>query len=288
MAGAVDAKNVELGEAEPLIEGEAYGHAQVAPFFPGFSRMVSAKLPDDMTERFNIEGADLSQLLKIKLAPNELVTTEPGAMVVMSEGIKPAVDYGSCGQGCKRMCCAGENFFRLKLKNDTAQEQYLGLAPFGPGSIVPIDLRVYTGLFFSRGAFLAAYGDDWRIDLQTVRSPAAVCCGGQGLFLNKLSGTAMAFITGVGTIEQIDLQPGQKYICDQECVLAFEQTVDFNVKSYGCSLVCCCGGFGLFQTTLTGPGLVLIQTLPMSRFAASLGVKAGGGGGGGDNGSGGQ
>jgi uncharacterized protein (AIM24 family) len=179
MGAPVHAKNVDLGENDALLTS-AYGHGQVAPFFPGFSRMVVAKLPDDMTERFHIEGGDLSQLLQIKLAAGETITTEPGAMVVMSEGVKPAVDYGSCSQGCTRCCCAGENFFRLKLQNITSQEQYVGLAPVGPGSIVPVDLRVYSGINFSRGAFLAAYGTDWKISLERVKGVAAICCGGQG------------------------------------------------------------------------------------------------------------
>jgi len=245
-------------------------------FWSGMELLPPVAIPVNH-ESFNIEGSQFSQILQVRIQPGETFMAEPGTMVLMSEGLSPSVDTGGCGQGCRRCCCAGENFFRLNLTNRTTQIQYLGISPNGPGCILPVDLEELSGLRFQSGAFLGALGRDWKIKIKTTSSATAGCCGGQGFFLNEIHGSGMMFLHGVGAIERIVLEAGQRYIIDKECLLAFEKTIQFDVRGYGVSMLCCCGGFGCFQTLLEGPGLVLVQSLPLSKLRRAL-LRGGGGG----------
>jgi len=83
-------------------------------------------LPNDI----RIEGS-FAQQLEISIKPGEVVSTEPGAFVMSTRGLKPNVDTGSFGQACLRLCCAGESFFRLNFKNDTATVQQVAVSPPG-------------------------------------------------------------------------------------------------------------------------------------------------------------
>jgi len=158
----------------------------------------------------------------------------------------------------------------VHFENRTRQDQFVCLTPVGPGKIIPIDLSLYSGITIAKGSFLAAFGKNWRIKIQAVKGAEVACCGGQGIFKSKLFGNRIAFITAIGTIEELKLQANQTVVVNQECVLAFERSVDFDVRSLGCSYVCCCGGMGMYQATLTGPGTVWINTLPMTRLRRSL------------------
>eukprot|EP00490_Sorites_sp_Unknown_P018895 CAMPEP_0114688378 /NCGR_PEP_ID=MMETSP0191-20121206/63405_1 /TAXON_ID=126664 /ORGANISM="Sorites sp." /LENGTH=181 /DNA_ID=CAMNT_0001975775 /DNA_START=21 /DNA_END=562 /DNA_ORIENTATION=- len=181
-------------------------------------------------------------------------------MAYMSPGLFADVDVGGCEQGCKRCCCAGENLFRLHFLNETEDSQQVGLTPTFPAKIVPIDLATYNGMVFNRGAFLAAMGSDWSVDIKRVRSVGTCCCGGQGLFMNTLHGSGMIFLQAGGTVMRKELEDGEELVVEQGAVLAFERSVDLDIRKTGGCLVCCCGGMGLFNAVLTGPGFVMIHS----------------------------
>jgi len=227
------------------------------------------------SSNFEITGSEFSQVLEVAVGPNELITAEPGTMLYMSPGMGLDADMGGCGQGCKRCCCAGESMFRLHLKNTTDRIEKVAVTPRFPAKIVPVDLRQHDGLVFNRGAFLAALGKDWRVDIRRV-STAGVCCfGGQGLFLNTLHGHGMVFLNAGGTVLTKVLAPGEEIIVDKHGVLAFENTVTMGIRSTGGFMVCCCAGQGLFNTVLTGPGFVMVHSMSLGRLRAAVGAPGG-------------
>lgn len=217
-----------------------------------------------------IAGTDFHQMLQISLAPGDVLTAEPGTMVMMSGGLRPTVDTGGCGQGCTRCCCAGENLFRLVFENTTQQSQFLAIAAQGPGKVIPLPLSEWSGITLSSGVFLAAYGKDWKYELTTVGSCLTACCGGQGIFLPRLHGSGLAFISASGAVEVVDLSEGEEIIVDQANLVAFQKGVSFEVRSVGGCLVCCCAGMGLFNVVLKGPGKVIVESLPMQKLARAL------------------
>lgn len=226
-------------------------------------------------------------MLQISLAPGDSITAQPGTMVMMGDNLKPHVDLGGCGQSCKRCCCAGEPLFRLVFDNKTNTPQYLCLAPTQPGKLIPLNLSEWSGVTLSTGVFTAAYGKDWNYQLGMVGNAATALCGGQGIFLPKITGSGMIFIVASGCVEVIELKVGEKIVVDQPNLVAFSQSVGFDVRTSGSCLTCCCAGMGLFNAVLTGPGKVIVESLPMSKLASALmKVTGGGGGGGGDAGAG--
>lgn len=234
----------------------------------------TAPLPNS---NFEISGSEFSQVLEVAVGPNELITAEPGTMLFMSPGMALDADMGGLGQGCKRCCCAGESMFRLHLKNTTDRVEKVSVTPRFPAKIMPVDLRQHDGMRFNSGAFLAALGKDWRVDIERVAGLGVCCCAGQGLFLNTLHGNGMVFLNAGGTVLTKSLAAGEEIIVDKHAVLAFEKTVHIGIRRTGGCMVCCCAGQGLFNTVLTGPGFVMVHSMSLGRLRAAV-APAGGGG----------
>mmetsp|Transcript_6193 Transcript_6193/g.14807 ORF Transcript_6193/g.14807 Transcript_6193/m.14807 type:complete len:275 (+) Transcript_6193:79-903(+) len=225
---------------------------------------------------FQLTGSDFSQVLELTVGPGELITSEPHSMLFMTSGIEMDADMGDVGQACARGC-AGESFFRLKFRNTSNGQERLALTPNFPAKIVPIDLSLHSGLAMHKGAFLGAKGDGWTIRLERVRGMAACCCGGQGMFLNRLHGEGMAFLSAGGTVMMKELAEGEEVVIDRHSLLAMERTVALGIRRTGNCMVCCCGDQGLFNVVLTGPGWVMIQSMPLSKLKAAVGPAAGAG-----------
>ena len=223
-------------------------------------------------------GSDFHQMLQINLKPGQIVTAEPGSMVMMSGALDPTIESGGCKDGCRRCCCAGEHFFRLAFENTTQETQFIALTPPQPGKIIPLDLSVYSGVTLTSGAFLGALGKDWRYNIKLVRNAGTGCCGGQGFFLTELHGSGTAFIHAMGTVEMLELKDGQQMVLENSSLVAFEKTVRYDIRQTGGCLMCCCGGMGLFNVVVTGPGRVVVQSLSLERLRRAIGHPGGGGG----------
>ena len=68
------------------------------------------------------------------------------------------------------------------------------------------------------------------------------------------------------------LAPGEPLLVDSSSMVAFSDTVHYDVRRTGGCLICCCGGEGLFNTCLTGPGLVIVQTMSRDRLRQAIGA----------------
>jgi len=213
-------------------------------------------------------------MVEIKVPPGVEISAEPGTMVHKQRLLHPSVDMGGCGQGCKRCCCAGESCCRLNFLNTSPdQAQLLALAARTPAKIIPLHLASFPrGVFFRKRAFLAAFGKDWLIHLK-LAGCCTGCCGGQGFVLNKLTGSSWAFLAAGGTVMKKQLNEGESIIVDQFSVLAFEDSVKFGVVWSGNCAVICCGGMGAMNARLTGPGMVLIESMNPTKLV--LGLRGG-------------
>jgi len=97
-------------------------------------------------------------------------------------------------------------------------------------------------------------------------------------------GTGSAFLFAMGTIVSKTLAEGEVLVIDTNSVVGWEDTVKLGIKTTGGCFTCCCGGEGLFNTTLKGPGKVYIQSYSREKFAMALMALAGPGGKGGGGG----
>eukprot|EP00929_Paragymnodinium_shiwhaense_P098991 TRINITY_DN6054_c0_g1_i1.p1 TRINITY_DN6054_c0_g1~~TRINITY_DN6054_c0_g1_i1.p1 ORF type:complete len:276 (-),score=62.10 TRINITY_DN6054_c0_g1_i1:328-1155(-) len=220
---------------------------------------------------YELIGNEYSQIVEITVRPGEVITAEPGTMMYMTPGMGMGADIGGMGQGCKRCCCAGESMFRLHLENKSSADQRVAISPGFPAKIQPVDLRRHSGMVFNRGAFLAALGKNWKVDLRTVTSVGTCCFGGQGLFMNTLHGDGVVFLNAGGTVMTKTLAAGEELIVDHNAVLAFERTVHLDIRRTGSCMVCCCAGQGLFNSVLRGPGFVMVHTMPLAKLRKAIG-----------------
>lgn len=214
---------------------------------------------------YEIIGDDL-QLVEIELDPSEAVRAETGAMCYMDEGIAMQTGTGGILGGLKRMV-TGESFFITSFINmGTGRKKVAFAAPY-PGRIVPLDLARLGGrILCQKDSFLcAAQGTE--INVAFTKRFGAGLFGGEGFILQRLEGDGMAFVHAGGTVIRKDLAPGQTMKVDTGCLVAFEETVDYDIKFVGGFTNALFGGEGLFLATVRGPGTVYLQSLPFSRLA---------------------
>jgi uncharacterized protein (TIGR00266 family) len=214
---------------------------------------------------YRLVGDDMQAVI-ITLDPEEAVQAEAGAMMFMEEEIEMNTSTGGgVMKGIKR-ALAGESFFITTFINRSANKRNLAFsAPF-PGKILAVDLRKTGTLLCQRDAYLcSAYGID--ISVAFTKRLGAGFFGGEGFILQKLTGDGLAFVHAGGTLLKRTLAEGEKLRVDTGCLVAFEEKVEYDIEFVGGFKTALFGGEGLFFATLTGPGLVYLQTLPFSRLA---------------------
>jgi uncharacterized protein (AIM24 family) len=142
-------------------------------------------------------------------------------------------------------------------------------APY-PGKIIPLDLYQLGGsIICQKDAFLcAAKGVSIGIEFQ--KKLGTGLFGGEGFIMEKLEGDGMAFVHSGGHVIEKTLQPGELVKIDTGCIVAFTREVNYDIQFIGGIKNTLFGGEGVFFATLSGPGKVWIQTLPISRLAGRI------------------
>ena len=213
-----------------------------------------------------IHGDDM-QLVEITLDPGEGVRAEAGAMMFMEDGIVMQTSTGGgLFQGFKRMV-TGESFFITTFLNGGSKRSNVAFGAPYPGKVIPLELEKLGGTFLcQKDSFLcAARGIE--IEIAFTRKLGAGLFGGEGFILQRLEGSGLVFVHAGGTIIQKELRPGERLRVDTGCLVGFHPGVDYNIEFVGGFTNALFGGEGLFLATLTGPGLVYLQSLPFSRLA---------------------
>ena len=223
---------------------------------------------------YKITG-DVMQALQITLRQGEEVFAEAGAMLYMGAGIDlQARMQGGVMKGLMRKFLAGESMF-MSIFRCNAGEAKMALANPIAGRIFPLELRGNT-ILAERNAFLCGIGN---IDLSiafTKRFGAGLF-GGEGFILQKLTGHGLVFLHAGGNMIEFDLAPGEQLRVDTGCIVSMADTVHYDIQFVGGFRNALFGGEGLFYAVLTGPGHVVLQTLPFSRFANRIAAAMGGG-----------
>ncbi|HZF67093.1 MAG TPA: TIGR00266 family protein [Gemmatirosa sp.] len=224
---------------------------------------------------YQILGEDL-QAVVITLDPGEAVVAEAGAMMYMREGIEMATTldpnaqggglFGKLLQGGKRML-SGDSFFVTVFMNQGQRRSDVAFSAPTPGRVIPIDLRQWGGTVIAqKNAFLcAARGTN--VTLAFNRRFGAGFFGGEGFIMQRIEGDGLAFLHASGTLVTIDLAPGEELRVDTGCFVGMQPSVQYDIRTVPGIKTALFGGEGLFLLTLTGPGRVVLQTMPFSRLA---------------------
>jgi uncharacterized protein (TIGR00266 family) len=215
---------------------------------------------------YQIYGDDL-QLVEVELDPNEGVRAEVGAMIYMDDGIQMQTSTGGgLFKGFKRMV-TGESFFITSfVYNGRGKGRVAFGAPY-PGKIVPLHLDQLGGRFLcQKDSFLCA-AQGIEIEVAFTKRLGAGFFGGEGFILQRLEGNGLAFVHAGGTVIPRELAANETLRVDTGCLVAFSPSVDYDIQFVGGFKNALFGGEGVFLARLTGPGLVYLQSLPLSRLA---------------------
>ena len=238
---------------------------------------------------YKLIGDDLQGVI-VTLDPGEAVVAEAGSMMYMQSGIQMATSMDMSGRGAGKFfdklvsagkrVLAGDSFFVTWFTNVVNKRQDVAFAAPYPGKIQPIDLREMGGtLIAQKDSFLCgARGVD--VSIAFSRRIGAGFFGGEGFILQKLTGDGLVFLHASGTLHPMDLAVGEVLNVDTGCLVAFQPTVDYDIQTVPGIKTALFGGEGLFFVKLTGPGRVILQTLPFSRLADRIiaaSPRAGGG-----------
>lgn len=215
---------------------------------------------------YQVFGDDM-QLVEIELDPGEGVRAEAGAMTYMDQGIQMQTGTGGgMFAGFKRMV-TGESFFITTFHNTGKTKQRVAFGAPYPGKIIPLDLSQLGGRFLcQKDSFLCA-AQGIEIEVAFTKKIGAGLFGGEGFILQRLKGNGMAFVHAGGLLIKRELQAGEVIKIDTGCLAAFSESVDYDIEFVGGFKNALFGGEGLFLAKVTGPGLVYLQSLPLSRLA---------------------
>ncbi len=215
---------------------------------------------------YTIVGDDM-QAVEIELDPNEAVRAEVGAMLYMEGSIQMQTSSGGgIFQGLKRIV-SGENFFITSFLNTGINKARVMFAAPYPGKIIPLDLKQLGGNFLCQRDGYLCSAEGIEINVEFTKRIGAGLFGGEGFILQRLTGDGLAFVHAGGTVIQKTLQANETLRVDTGCLVAFQPSVDYDIQFIGGVRNVLFGGEGLFYASLTGPGIVYLQTLPFSRLA---------------------
>jgi len=228
---------------------------------------------------YRIIGEEL-QCVEIELDPQESVVAEAGSLMYMDEAMEMKTIFGDGSNqdggilgklmSAGKRVLTGESLFLTAYTNLGYGKRHITFAAPYPGKVVPFDLFKHGGkIICQKEAFLcAAKGVAVGIEFQ--KRIGVGLFGGEGFIMQKLEGDGMAFVHGGGTIIEKELGASEMLRVDTGCLVAFSQTIDYNIEMVKGIRNAFFGGEGLFLATLRGPGKVWIQSMPFSRLADKI------------------
>jgi len=228
---------------------------------------------------FRIIGEEL-QCVEIELDPQESVVAEAGSLMYMDDTVEMSTIFGDGSDrdrgilnkflSAGKRVLTGESLFLTAYTNMGYGKRRTTFAAPYPGKVVPFDLSQMGGkVICQKEAFLcAAKGVAVGIEFQ--KRIGVGLFGGEGFIMQKLEGDGMAFVHAGGTIIERELSATDILRVDTGCLVAFTQTVDYNIEMVRGIRNAFFGGEGLFLATLRGPGKVWIQSMPFSRLADKI------------------
>ena len=208
-------------------------------------------------------------VVEVTLNKGETMYTQTGGMSYQTDGITMKTNArGGLMKGIGRMF-SGESLFMANFK----EERDGAMVAFGttvPGNIMPVDLsQMPNGITVQKGSFLCAE-DSIETSVTFSKKFSAGLVGGEGFILQKAKGNGMLFLEVDGDPIEKELMPGEVLKVDTGNVVAFEQTVSYEVemvKGIGNIFL---GGEGLFLTRLVGPGKVILQSQNFGDFVGRI------------------
>ncbi|MDE6088960.1 MAG: TIGR00266 family protein [Oscillospiraceae bacterium] len=216
--------------------------------------------------KYEIQGSPYPVAV-VYLQSGENVVCQRGAMTWMSPNVEMQTSVGSIGRMFGR-ALSGESMFQ----NIYTAKGGNGMIAFGssaPGEILPIEISSARTIVAQKSAFLASE-QSVNYELFFQKKISSGFFGGEGFIMQKFSGSGTLLLEIDGSIVEYDLAPNQSILVDTGYLAAMDATCSIaieTVKGVGNALF---GGEGFFNTKITGPGHIWLQTMPIAQMASAV------------------
>ena len=216
--------------------------------------------------KYEIKGEPMP-VVSCELEAGESMITERGSMVWMSPNMEMETSAGGLGKAFGRMF-TGESIFR-NIYTARGGHGMIAFASSFPGAIRVVEITPDHPVVAQKASFLAATsGVELSVFFQ--KKAAAGFFGGEGFIMQKLSGRGLAFLEIDGSAVEYELQAGQQLIVDSGNLAMMSDTCKMDIRTVKGMKNMIFGGEGLFNTVVTGPGRVTLQTMPLVNFAGTI------------------
>ena len=217
--------------------------------------------------RYSIEGEPLPVVI-CNLEQGEVMITESGAMSWMSPNMKmETTSNGGLGRALGRMF-SGEKMFQ-NIYTAQGGPGMIAFASSFPGSVKAFQIAPGQELVFQKSAFLASEAGV-QLSVHFQKKLGSGLFGGEGFILQRISGNGIVFAEFDGHVVDYELQNGQSIVVDTGHLAAMTASCQIDIQTVPGVKNILFGGEGLFNTVITGPGHVWLQTMPISNVAECL------------------
>lgn len=215
--------------------------------------------------QYELKGGNFPVVV-CQLQNQEKMITEKGSMVWMSPNMEMETSGGGLGKMFSKAISGESMFQNIYTANGP------GMIAFGssfPGKIMPLEITGGKEYILQKTAFLASEAGV-QLSVHFNKKAGAGFFGGEGFIMQKLSGHGMVFVEVDGEMVEYTLGDGEKIIVDTGNVLGFESGVSIDIQQVKGLKNKFLGGEGFFNTVLTGPGKIWLQTMPISGVANAI------------------
>ena len=212
---------------------------------------------------YSIEGGTLPAVV-IQLELGETIISESGGRTWSRGPITSAAKAeGGVGKAIGRMF-SGESLFMSRYTAQGPAE--IGFSSSFPGQIVAWQLQPGESIVCQKSAFLCAtQGVELAVHFQKKLGVGLV--GGEGFIMQRVTGPGTVFLEIDGFSKEYDLQPGETLVCDTGVLAIMSATCQMDIQMVKGIKNALFGGEGLFDTVVTGPGKVYLQTMTIEKLA---------------------
>ena len=217
--------------------------------------------------KYQILGETLPVVI-CELEEGEQMITEGGAMSWMSPNMEmETTTNGGIGKALGR-AFTGEKMFQ-NIYTAKGGPGMIAYASSVPGSIRAFEISPGNEMIFQKGAFLAS-DRSVTMAVHFRKKVAAGLFGGEGFLMQKVSGTGTMFAEFDGHVVEYELKAGERIIVDTGHLAAMSATCSLDIQTVSGGMNKFFGGEGFFNTVITGPGHVWLQTMPISNLAGAI------------------
>jgi uncharacterized protein (TIGR00266 family) len=220
---------------------------------------------------YTIQGDNL-QVARVRLKPGQEVYAEAGKMVYKTASVQwetrmSGETLGDKLLGALRRTITGESLFLTYFRSNGPGE--VGFAGSYPGRIQAFDLAAGQSIMAQRDAFLFAQ-TSVQFNVAFMKKLGVGFFGGEGFILEKLTGPGTVFIHAGGDFVEFKLNAGEVMQVDAGCIVAFDESVDYDIEYVGGIKSALFGGEGLFLASMTGPGRLIVQSMTINKLRREL------------------